>query len=274
MRDLVRGFETAVVKFYYSRTAHRLFTNSWYSLLSNLDKNCKVTFLNYGFAYLTGEEVPLQPSDEFNRYPIQLYHYVASSVSLEGKQILEVGCGRGGGASYLARYMNPQKVTGVDICNAAIRFDAEHYSQETKLEFRLADAHRLPFPENSFDAVLNIESAQHYARMAKFLDEVHRVLRPGGHFLMACFEDRQKNVFPRHALRASKLHGIKEEDITANVARALEIDTPRREKLARALSPSFMRRLATEFAGVQGTDLHNAFASGECPYFCFVHRKI
>ncbi len=273
MRNWLDVLETAVVKFYYSRTAHRLFTNAWYTLLSKLDKNGQVTLLNYGFAYLTGEKIPLQANDEFNRYPIQLYHYVASGVPLDGKELLEVGCGRGGGALYIARYMHPRKLTGVDLCKEAIRFSAEHYAQEPKLAFRLADAHRLPFPNHSFDAVLNIESAQHYADMGKFLDEVHRILRPGGHFLMACFEDRQKNIFPRQALRESKLHAVKEQDITANVARALEIDTLRRQKLARVLSPPFMGRLSKEFAGIQGTDLHDSFASGECRYYSFVYRK-
>lgn len=45
------------------------------------------------------------------------------------------------------------------------------------------DAESLPFPEQPFDAVINIDSAYHYPHHPRFLAEVARVLRPGGHFL-------------------------------------------------------------------------------------------
>jgi ubiquinone/menaquinone biosynthesis C-methylase UbiE len=42
------------------------------------------------------------------------------------------------------------------------------------------DAENLPFPQVSFDAVINVESAHCYGSIERFLAEVHRVLRPGG----------------------------------------------------------------------------------------------
>ena len=121
--------------------------------------------------------------------------------------------------------------------------------------------------------MLNVESAQHYSDMGQFLEEVYRVLRPGGDFLMACFEDVQKNVLPRESLRQARLRLIREDDITANVARALELDGSRRQELAIALSPRLLLGLSKEFAGIPGTQLHASFANGECPYFCFAGRK-
>jgi len=266
-------FETAALKLFYSRAARNLFTNAWYSLLSNLDRHAAVTFLNYGYASSNGEQIPLRAEDEPNRYPIQLYHHVLSGTAVAGREVLEVGSGRGGGASYVARYFRPRTFTGVDICKAAIRFSRARYADQDNLEFRVADACNLPFANDSFDVVLNVESAQHYGDMGQFLEEVYRVLRPGGDFLMACFEDVQKNVLPREFLRQTRLRLIREDEITANVARALELDSLRRQTLAIAIAPRPLLGLSNEFAGIPGTQLYASFASGECPYFCFACRK-
>jgi SAM-dependent methyltransferase len=266
-------FETAILKLFYSRAGRQLFTNAWYSLLSNLDRDAAVTFLNYGYAFANGEQIPLRAEDEPNRYPIQLYHRVLSGTAIEGRQVLEVGSGRGGGASYVARYFRPRTLIGVDICKAAIRFSRARYADHDNLEFRVADACSLPFANDSFDVVLNVESAQHYGDIRRFLEEVYRVLRPGGDFLMACFEDVQKNVLPREFLRQTRLHLIREDEITANVARALELDSSRRQTLAIAIAPRPLLSLSNEFAGIPGTQLYASFASGECPYFCFACRK-
>ena len=266
-------FETAALKLFYYRAARNLFTNAWYSLLSNLDRHAAVTFLNYGYASSNGEQIPLRAEDEPNRYPIQLYHHVLSGTAVAGREVLEVGSGRGGGASYVARYFRPRTLTGVDICKAAIRFSRARYADQDNLEFRVADACNLPFANDSFDVVLNVESAQHYGDMGQFLEEVYRVLRPGGDFLMACFEDVQKNVLPREFLRQTRLRLIREDEITANVARALELDSLRRQTLAIAIAPRPLLGLSNEFAGIPGTQLHASFANGECPYFCFACRK-
>ena len=57
--------------------------------------------MNYGYAS-QNMTLELEKEDELERYPIQLYHYVASHSNVENKTVLEVGSGRGGGASYIA----------------------------------------------------------------------------------------------------------------------------------------------------------------------------
>jgi cyclopropane fatty-acyl-phospholipid synthase-like methyltransferase len=59
--------------------------------------------------------LPLEASDEPNRYFIQLYHRNATQVDLTGKRVLEVGCGHGGGADYLVRTLGPAAWTGLDL---------------------------------------------------------------------------------------------------------------------------------------------------------------
>jgi ubiquinone/menaquinone biosynthesis C-methylase UbiE len=265
--------QSLATRFFYSSGARALFTNAWYSLVSRLDRHAEVTLMNYGYAHADGTRIWLEPEHEAERYALQLYHHVATAVPIEGKDVLEVGSGRGGGAAYISRYLKPRQMVGVDRTASSVDFARRHFAAEKNLRFKQGDAHDLPFEGESFDAVVNVESAQHYKDIGRFLAEVHRVLRPGGHLLIACFEDASKSVFPRQALQRSRLRKVREEDITPCVVRAMDLDSARREGLAQKLVPPFLRGLAGEFAGVRGTALYESFATGGCPYLCFVYRK-
>jgi hypothetical protein len=71
-----------------------------------------LTCLNYGYEEDPPMGLALAASDEPNRVGIQLYHRVASQSDLNAKQVLEVSCGHGGGASYLTRTLHPASYTG------------------------------------------------------------------------------------------------------------------------------------------------------------------
>ena len=67
-----------------------------------------VLFMNWAYEEDPPMAISLEPGDESHRYPIQLYHATATqNGDLAGKQVLEVGCGQGGGASYLTRTLKP-----------------------------------------------------------------------------------------------------------------------------------------------------------------------
>jgi ubiquinone/menaquinone biosynthesis C-methylase UbiE len=125
-------------------------------------------FLNYGYEEDPAMDVPLSAADEPNRFPIQLYHRTANQADLNGKQVLEVGCGHGGGASYLFRTLHPASYTGLDLNSAGIDFCRNRH-KFAGLEFRQGDAEDLPFADQSFDAVINIESSQIYPRFTRFI---------------------------------------------------------------------------------------------------------
>ena len=75
-----------------------------------------VLFMNWAYEEDPPMALPLEPGDEGHRYPIQLYHATATqSGDLTGKRILEVGCGQGGGASYLTRTLKPASYVGLDL---------------------------------------------------------------------------------------------------------------------------------------------------------------
>jgi len=145
------------------------------------------TFMNYGYAPDDGAvRLVLHADDEINRYCIQLYHYIASAVDLSGLKLLEVGSGRGGGADYIKRYLDPACVVGVDYSNNAVNLCLQHYSVDG-LSFVPGDAESLPFDDQSYDIVLNVESSHCYGSMSDFLAQVKRVLKPGGYFMFTDF---------------------------------------------------------------------------------------
>ena len=262
----------AGARFFYSSIAEFLFTNAWYSLVAKLDKHADEPFMNYGFAQLDGGQLALESRLEPHRYAIQLYDHVAANGAVQGKDLLEIGCGRGGGASYLAAALQPRRYVGLDINKSAVACNRRLYRDQPNLEFIAGDAHALPFGDATFGVALNVESSHHYRDLDTFLGEVHRVLVPGGTFLMACFP-RRNELALREPLARSAFACVFEEDITANVVRALEIDSGRREAAVDRLCPAPLRTFAREFAGVRGSELYDSFASGRRRYLNFVLRK-
>ncbi len=269
----VNTLEKASAQFFYSAIAERLFTNTWYSLVTKLDKNGEETFMNYGFAELEGTKLELAPRFEVHRCAVQLYHHVLSHAAVRGKDVLEIGCGRGGGASYAAANLHPRRYVGLDINKTAIAFDRRFYGEQKNLEFIAGDAHALPFGGDAFDVAVNVESSHHYRDLSAFLGEVHRVLKPGGTFLMACFPRKNELSLLREPLGRSRFTCVLEEDITPNVLRALEIDSARREDAIGRLCPAPLRTFGREFAGVRGSELYESFASGKRRYLNFVLQK-
>lgn len=216
--------------------------------------------------------MPLQEADEINRYGIQLYHNTIAGIDLSDKQVLEVGCGKGGGASYISRYFKPKLMIGIDLSKEEIDFNIRHY-RDPGLSFKEGDALDLPFPDNSFDAVLNVESSHIYPDFDRFLSEVKRVLKPGGHFL---FTDlRLQNLIGSmfESFELSGMEILKKEDISENILQALDLDFNRRVELIEKKLPGFFHNWALNFAGAKGSNVYNSFKNGARKYYSLVLRK-
>ena len=103
-----------------------------------------------------------------------------------GSEVLEVGSGSGGPAVYLAAARGC-RLTGVDINEHGVRNAnalAEARGVADRVTFRAVDASRaLPFPDDSFDAVVSNDAICHIRDRATVLREWFRVLRPGGRML-------------------------------------------------------------------------------------------
>lgn len=216
--------------------------------------------------------LPLAADDAKNRACIQLYHHVATQVQLAGKNVLEVSCGHGGGASYLTRTLRPKNYTALDLNPAGIRFCKERY-RTSGLDFIQGDAENLPFAENTFDAVINVEASHCYPNFPRFLDEVARVLRPRGNFLYADFRFRERWNEWESALAAAPLKMENIRDINAEVLRGMEQNSSRSQDLIARHLPKFLHGVGRDFAGTKGSRIYNALRSGELSYRAYHFSK-
>jgi ubiquinone/menaquinone biosynthesis C-methylase UbiE len=230
-------------------------------------------FMNYGYSPFPHErKLKLNPEDEVHRYAIQLYHYLASKVIIEGLDVLEIGSGRGGGCNYIRRYFNPRKITGIDVAGNAINFSKRTHSQKG-LYYKQGNAEALPFENEYFDIVINVESCHAYGSVPKFLSEVKRVLSDGGYFLCTDLRSPDGMITLRRNLMNSDLTLIDEEAISENVVRAIEEEEEIKKTRIEKLIPKRFHRVFKEFAGVKGSKIHQDLKTGALVYHRFVLRK-
>jgi ubiquinone/menaquinone biosynthesis C-methylase UbiE len=128
-------------------------------------------------------------NDDFFTAQKNLTDYCLAQVSdIKSRRVLEIGCGNGMQSIYILTNNAPEYILGIDLNRDNIKI-AEKEAQKKafkNIEFQVGDAQELRNIKNdSFDLVLNIESAFHYPDKIAFLNEISRVLKPGGEFLIA-----------------------------------------------------------------------------------------
>ena len=245
-----------------------------YQLMARFARHREWRFMNYGFTPLVsdGDALVLYACDEADRYCIQLYHHVAGAIDLRGLDVLEVGSGRGGGSYFVKRYLGPSQMVGLDYSEHAVSLCRQTYNLPG-LRFIHGDAEDLPFDDTSFDAVVNIESSHCYGSMSRFLAEVVRVLRPGGHLLFADSRQSELCQLLDSQLAESGLRTLVKQDITPNVVAAMEMDNVRKSKQIRGAAPRLLSGLMEEFAGAPGSRIYGDFTSGRARYVSYVLQK-
>lgn len=222
---------------------------------------------NYGFAPAQG--------DNPQRYQFEMYRQLLLLLKAKrpiepGMQLVEVSCGRGGGLNtFVAAEPGKFDATGLDVAASAIAFCRSTYGESERLRFVVGSALDLPFPDASFDVVLNVEASNDYGDRQRFFAEVARVLRPDGVFIYT------------DSFRVTQVDAIKGElaaagftaeftDVTANVVEACRLDSPRRRELIRAHAPLIGRllfnRQLTNYAAVEGSNKYRQFAEGRRIY--------
>ncbi|HUR43556.1 MAG TPA: bifunctional 2-polyprenyl-6-hydroxyphenol methylase/3-demethylubiquinol 3-O-methyltransferase UbiG [Aestuariivirga sp.] len=111
-----------------------------------------------------------------------------------GKNVLDLGCGGGFMSEALAR--RGAIVTGVDPAGAAIAIAARHAaSQHLPVRYLVAAGESLPLPSQSMDYVVCVDVLEHVGDVGTVLNEVARVLRPGGLFLFDTINRTRLAVF-------------------------------------------------------------------------------
>jgi ubiquinone/menaquinone biosynthesis C-methylase UbiE len=225
------------------------------------------SFMNYGYAPLTAA---LARSQEPERYCLQLYEHLIGATEITGKRLVEVSCGRGGGAAHVAATYRPAEYTGIDISEENVRLAALRGAGQKNLRFMTGNAESLPLADASCHALINVEAAHLYDNPVAFFTQVHRVLEPGGVFLHADLAWKDKD--PESMIAAAGFTLTSVEDITGNVLESLELDSARREAIV-ASFPAHMQNDFRDWSGIRGFRAYNRFKSREWIYRCIHARR-
>jgi SAM-dependent methyltransferase len=226
------------------------------------------TVLNYGFSSDPENSVIAANEPEF--YCLRLYEHTVRETPLEGRDVLEVSCGRGGGANFVSRTFKPQRYVGVDLSQENIKLARERAARDG-LTFTIGNAERLELTAASFDVVINIEASHLYESRGRFFAEVARVLKPGGYFCYTdgCWADDDCT----DDLLDAGFELLERLEITSNVLHALRKDNARRTALFDAMKNRDLREEYKHWGGVVGYRAYNRFEAGQTRYFSHRLRK-
>lgn len=119
-------------------------------------------------------------------YPQWTWHnlrffHVANLVEPNGGKILDIGSADGVFTKVVLDKSNAEKAIGVDVLKESVDWARNHWKKEKRMEFMVADGHKLPFKAGSFDAVFALEVLEHVSDPGKVLKEIFRVLKNRGY---------------------------------------------------------------------------------------------
>lgn len=234
------------------------------------------------------------------RAQVKLVERLVSRAHIPHKShVLDVGCGIGGPAIWLARSLNCSvlglTISPVQACMATAR--ARAAGLDSHIRFEVRDANRLRFDAATFDVVWVIECSEHLMDKSRFIESCARVLRPGGVLALCAWLKVDSRARPEHAqlvaavcrgmlcpqlasmldytgwMRESGFQGIEAEDITRHVKQtwthcATLASHPKVKTLLR-VSDERTRRFVETFQTIR-----QAYAEGAMAYGMFTARKI
>jgi SAM-dependent methyltransferase len=132
-------------------------------------------------AEFTGERlIPGEVDIDLLNEHMARYHFAVRLA--RGKRVLDAGCGAGYGSAELADAA--ERVTGIDIAQAAVDYARAHYALPN-LTFEPASCTQLPYADGAFDLVVAFEVIEHLENWRDFLQEVRRVLAPAGQLIVS-----------------------------------------------------------------------------------------
>jgi ubiquinone/menaquinone biosynthesis C-methylase UbiE len=102
---------------------------------------------------------------------------------LTGKRVLEIGCGSGYGAQVIKQFFDPQEVIATDLDHRLIS-KARSRVVDPSISFEVADASRLPYLDEQYDAIFDFAAIHHIPEWKDCLRELRRVVRSGGRIFL------------------------------------------------------------------------------------------
>lgn len=128
-------------------------------------------------------QAKIYDESNYSKYPRECYPVVINVLSeIDFETILDLGCGTGSVLSLLLEQKPGICAYGLDLSNEMLAIARQKL--EEKAELIQGDAEKLPYKDNSFDVVMCTESFHHYPNPSKALDEIYRVLKSQGKFIL------------------------------------------------------------------------------------------
>lgn len=226
-------------------------------------------FLNYGFDDL---DMPADSAiDDLASGCRRLYEAVLLPFPAAARTVVEVGCGRGGGAAILLEGRPDLRYVGLDLSAEHLALCRQRLASHDA-HVAKADAARLPLASGGADVVFSVEALQHFEAPERFYTEAARVLAPGGWLLAASLW--RVDLDPTETFRTCGFDVVERTDITPNVVASLTRTTHLREALIDSLDlPERFRPNLMSWAGVRGYGSYEGLASGSWKYLRFRLQK-
>ncbi len=105
------------------------------------------------------------------------------SRGFRGGKVIDVGCGFGGLNIVLAYRFVDSEIVGIDLSDPLLRLanqSAQAANLGDRVRFEKADVHQIPYPDNSFDVVINTNMVHLVDAAVQMLNEIERILIPNG----------------------------------------------------------------------------------------------
>lgn len=140
-----------------------------------------------------------------SRYEVPLLIKLGGTVS--GKDVLEVGCGRGIGTELIFERFGAKTVRSIDLDPSMVRLAKQRLSRfsNSVLKVSVGDVSQIDAQDGSFDAVFDFGIIHHVPDWQKAITEIFRVLKPGGQFY---FEEVTSHALERWFYRKFLEHPI------------------------------------------------------------------
>ncbi|HEX8091666.1 MAG TPA: class I SAM-dependent methyltransferase, partial [Blastocatellia bacterium] len=150
-----------------------------------------------GTKFAQGEIGTREFFDAVERHRYQTESHIREVVGFDrwrGRDVLEVGCGLGTDGINFARA--GAVYTGIDLTEASIELVRRRFEIEgLNANLKVADAESLPFADASFDMVYSHGVLHHTPDTQRAIDELHRVLKPGGAAMVMLYHKNSYNYY-------------------------------------------------------------------------------
>lgn len=250
------------------------FIKMWYKILSKYD----IATMNYGYSkYLDNNEKIYQ----IDYFSLNLYDHMSKNINNK-KNVLEIGCGRGGGIYHVAKKYPNINFIGLDFIKSYVDLANKKYNLPN-LSFKHGDAENLNFPDKYFDIILNVESAHNYKNMNKFLSGAKKILKDDGIINFTDLYNKKyvdENKYMNNFRKHFKIKNY--ENITKNVFNAINNNIKSRkthtEKLMKKYKIPFFEKILfsmwmDEFLSNKNSKIYKQFKNGNVKYICMQLSK-